>query len=891
MKALLNLLVGGLALLVFRLDLPAQVSFAPAASYAAGKNPHSVIAVNVNGDGKPDLVCANSGTNTLSVLTNDSNGGFLLAATLTVGSSPYSVTAADVNVDGKPDLICANNGANKLSVLTNNGSGGFVLASTLIVGNGPQWVVAADVNRDGALDLICANWGANTRTLAVLTNDGTGGFGSATIYALSDSPESVAAADVNDDGNVELISSLWGTSTLIEFTNNGTGVFGSNATLTVGPYPYSVLATDVNADGRVDLVCANAANNTLSVLTNTGGGGFALACSPVVGVEPCSVAAADLDADGRVDLVCANNGSYGSGNTLSVLTNKGGGIFGLAASLTVGTGPWSVVACDVNGDGNVDLVSANSGSNTVSVLLNNHGSIQVTISPPGALSAGAQWQVDGGPWQTNGATVTGLVLGSHSLAFTTIDGWVAPASQGVTVSASRITKLTGTYSQFGSLQVTLGPPSAVSDGAQWQVDGGNWQASGATVGGLTAGVHSIMFSAVGGWTTPLAQVVAISVNQKNTVTGTYVQQFGSLVANLGPNGAVGAGAKWQVDGGNWQASGAIVTGLALGSHTVCFSVVPGWGVPASQTVAINYDETTVATAAYLEPHGAAATATVTNGFLVAAMITGGGVGYTNTPMVYIVGGGGSGAQATAVVSNGVVVGITILNAGFGYTNTPAIAITPPLPLMLGIGPATSLGFTNLVVGTNYQLQTWQSGAWSNVGATFVAGSNACWQLSDSWGGNPSFRLVALPIPYGATASPILAYGFVVSATVTEGGFGYVSVPNVAFVGGGGSGAQATATVSNGVVTAVNIMNAGFGYTGTPAIQIDPPPIPSWVPNVAKAVRLDYSGLTPALAYQLQVSRDLANWADLGTSFTATGYTNSQYLNLERGNGFFRLRQP
>jgi hypothetical protein len=885
----LNLVVAGLALLAY--NLQAQVSFAPAVAYAVGKNPHSVTTADVNGDGKLDLICANSGTNTLSVLTNDGNGGFLLAATLTVGSNPYSVVAADVNGDGKPDLICANSGTNTLSVLTNNGSGGFVLASMLVVGIGPQWVVATDVNRDGALDLICANWGANTTTLVVLINDGTGNFGPPAIYPLSDAPNAVAAADLNGDGNIELVSSLWDTTTLIEFANNGSGIFHPNATLTVGPFPYSVMATDVNGDGRVDLICANAYNNTLSVLTNDGGGRFATACSPVVGPEPCSVAAADLDGDGRVDLVCANNGSYGSGNTLSVLTNRGGGAFGLAASPTVGTGPCSVVACDVNGDGNVDLVSANSGNNTVSVLLNNHGSIRVAISPSGAVSAGAQWQVDGGPWQTNGATVAGLMPGTHSLAFTTIDGWVAPASQGVTISASRITQITGTYNQFGSLQVNLGPNGAVSAGAQWQVDGGNWQASGATVGGLIAGDHSVTFSTVGGWTTPLAQVVAISVNQTNSTTGVYVQQFGSLQENLGPDGAVSAGAKWQVDGGNWQASGATITGLALGSHTVCFSVVPGWGVPASQAVTVNYDETMVATAAYLEPHGASAMATVTNDFLVATMITDGGVGYTNTPFVYIVGGGGSGAKATAVVSNGVVTGITILNAGFGYTNIPIIAIAPPFPLMLGIGPATSLGFTNLGVGTNYQLQAWQAGTWGNVGATFVAGSNACWQFFDGWGANPSFRLVALPIPYGAIASPILAYGFVVSATVSDGGFGYVSVPNVAIMGGGGSGAQATATVSNGVVTAVEIMNAGFGYTGTPTIQIDPPPIPSLVPNVAEAVRLDYSGLTPALTYQLQETGDLANWADSGPPFTATGNMRSQYANADRDGGFFHLSLP
>ena len=81
-----------------------------------------------------DLISANAGDNTLTVLTNNGSGGFGSNATLNVGSYPYCVVAADVNGDGKLDLISANSTAlGTLTVLTNNGSGGFGYNATLTV--------------------------------------------------------------------------------------------------------------------------------------------------------------------------------------------------------------------------------------------------------------------------------------------------------------------------------------------------------------------------------------------------------------------------------------------------------------------------------------------------------------------------------------------------------------------------------------------------------------------------------------------------------------------------------------------------------------------------------------------------------------------------------------
>ena len=88
------------------------------------------------------------------------------------------------------------------------------------------------------------------------------------------------------------------------------------------------------------------------------------------------------------------------------------------------------------------------------------------------------------------------------------------------------------------------------------------------------------------------------------------------------------------------------------------------------------------------------TATITGSFVTGVNITDGGRGYTNTPLVRFIGGGGSGVGAYAVVSNGVVMSIIVTNAGFGYTNAPVVVIDPPLILnpVLGIAPMSFLTF-------------------------------------------------------------------------------------------------------------------------------------------------------------------------------------------------------
>ncbi len=136
----------------------------------------------------------------------------------------------------------------------------------------------------------------------------------------------------------------------------------------VGQFPYAVCTADVNGDGKLDFITVNYFSGTLSVLTNDGSGGFALAFTSFYINEPVCICAADINGDGKVDLICGEcplNGEAPYSNTLTVLTNDGVGGFEFASAPVVGYAQDSICAADVNGDGKMDIITANLVDNTI----------------------------------------------------------------------------------------------------------------------------------------------------------------------------------------------------------------------------------------------------------------------------------------------------------------------------------------------------------------------------------------------------------------------------------------------------------------------------------------------------------------------------------------------
>ena len=330
-----------------------------------------------------------------------------------------------------------------------------------------------------------------------------------------------------------------------------------------------------------------------------------------------------------------------------------------------------------------------------------------------------------------------------------------------------------------------------------------------------------------------------------------------------------------------------------GDRIIVGSSGGGWEHADGSGALYIYDASSLINVGPLPPRTATGTAALVSGFVVNVSITDGGSGYTNTPPVRFIGGGGSGAQAVAVVSNGVVTTINVLNAGYGYTNAPVVVIEPPfIPgPVLSMAPMTFLAFSNLTVGGTYQLQKSQAWYWTNQLASFNASGSVHTQVVSGVASGGDYRLVLDPAPAQAFATPQVVNGFVVGATVTSGGSGYVTSPAVSIVGGGGTNATAVAHLSGDVVTSIGITWAGIGYTNTPTICIASPPVAALSPTVLPVMRLDAARLAPYNNYQIQFKPDLSgvwgNWN--GGLFSPTGVISSQSLFITNGVGFFRLQ--
>jgi hypothetical protein len=301
-----------------------------------------------------------------------------------VGRGPGSIAIADVNRDGKPDIIVANTEDETISVLLGDGKGHFRLApgSPFPCGKGPNDIAVADMNGDGNPDLVIANTG--TPYLTILLGDGRGGFKSSphSPFATESYPHvhGVVAGDFMGDGKLAVITDSWGHDQILLIPGDGNGnLFLPGTPFHTGKRPYQRLrSADFNRDGKPDVVTTDLDSNAVTILLGNGRGGFVEAPgSPFpAGVFPWGVAIDDMNGDGNLDLAVI---PYDRDITdpkqlgVTVLLGDGRGSFtamrGSPFSLAGCSGPDRIATGDINGDGFRDIIVACAQNNKLILFL------------------------------------------------------------------------------------------------------------------------------------------------------------------------------------------------------------------------------------------------------------------------------------------------------------------------------------------------------------------------------------------------------------------------------------------------------------------------------------------------------------------------------------------
>jgi len=302
----------------------------------------------VNGDSKFDSVVANANSNTVGVMLGNGDGHFQPPVIYSSGGRvPESVVVADVNGDGKPDLVAADAcgsttcASGVVGVLLGNGDGTFQAAVSYGSGGIEAVSVAvADVNRDGRLDIVVANESNNM--LGVLLGNGDGTFQPAVAYGSGSQSFTyfLVIADVNGDGKPDLVVAdectdhpTCNSGAVGVLVGNGDGTFQAAVIYPSGGVgslsgARSVAVADVNGDGRPDVLVANYFSGTVGVLLGNGDGTFQAPVDYNVGFTPVrSVAIADVNGDGKADLLVGGDVGTVQHGEVGYLLGNGDGNF------------------------------------------------------------------------------------------------------------------------------------------------------------------------------------------------------------------------------------------------------------------------------------------------------------------------------------------------------------------------------------------------------------------------------------------------------------------------------------------------------------------------------------------------------------------------------------
>jgi flagellin-like hook-associated protein FlgL len=343
------------------------------ANVQVGSLARQAISVGLSSSASSQIFTKTVGTNTYSNSYSQNIG-------LSSISDPL---VADINHDGIPDVVEVNGANSNIAIRLGRGDGTFASATTLAMANSGYGGALGDLNNDGNLDIVSVT---RLGRVAVNFGNGDGSFRAyQSLFVGSGSNKGAVIADIDGNGTLDVLNADSVGNFVAVILGNGNGTFASAMTFAVGSAPKTnPIVADINGDGKLDIVQANTASAFDSILLGNGNGTFMAALTaPVGAVSLAPAVVCDVNQDSKLDIIQANI----SGSGVSVLLGNGNGTFSVGVTLSSGHSVVGTpVAVDLNGDGLLDLVVPDYGAQATSIFIGNGNG---TFSIGSTLAIGA----------------------------------------------------------------------------------------------------------------------------------------------------------------------------------------------------------------------------------------------------------------------------------------------------------------------------------------------------------------------------------------------------------------------------------------------------------------------------------------------------------------------